>query len=91
MSTAARSLAGRLRTMSRRRAKSRVADDRGELVGGPRRVADRGERLVAVGAGELLFHLGQCRPDDVVVVHVRADGLDGVEPEPVNQVEIARD
>ena len=42
-----------------------------------------------VGAGELLFHLCQCRSDDVVMMHVRADGLDGVEPEAVNQVEIA--
>ena len=39
------------------------------------------ERLVALRAVELLFHLRQRGSDDVVVVDVRADGLDGVEPE----------
>ena len=47
------------------------------------------ERLVALRAGELLFHLRQRRSDDVVMVHVRADRLDGVEPEAMDQIEIA--
>ena len=46
------------------------------------------ERRLAVGSGELLFHMGQCGAHHVAVMHVRADGLGGVEPEPVNDVEI---
>ena len=65
------------------------AEHRGQFVGGPGDVADRRERLVAFGTGELLFHLRQRCSDDVVMVHVRTDGLDGVEPQAVNQVEIA--
>ena len=90
VSTAARSPACRLRTMSRSREKSRCAHHRGKLVGGPRDLADRAERLVALRAVELLFHLRERRSDDVVVVHVRADGLDGVEPHAMDQIEIAR-
>ena len=48
----------------------------------------RRERLVALRAVQLLFHLRERRPDDVVVVDVRADGLDGVEPHAVNEIEI---
>ena len=59
-----------------------------ELVGGTGHVADRRERLVPGWAGELLFHLCERRANDVVVVDVRPDRLDGVEPHPVNQIEI---
>ena len=62
--------------------------DRGELVGGAGHVADRRKRLVPGWAGELLFHLCERRANDVVVVDVRPDGLDGVEPYPVDQIEI---
>ena len=65
-----------------------LANDRGELVGGARRVAHALQRRVAVRAVELLFHMGQCRSHDVAMVHVRADGLGGVEPEPVNEIEV---
>src|SRR6185295_20349185 len=61
-----------------------------ELVGGTSHVADRRERLVPGWAGELLFHFGERRANDVVVVNVRTDRLDGVEPYPVNQIEIDR-
>ena len=46
-------------------------------------------RFVAFWAGELVFHLCQRCSDDVVVMHVWADGLDGVEPQAVNQIEVA--
>ena len=42
-----------------------------------------------MGAGELLFHLCKRCSDDVVMMHVRTDGLDGVEPQAVNQIEVA--
>ena len=65
------------------------AQHRRQFVGGPGHLANRRERLVALRAGELLFHLFQRCSDDVVMMHVRADGFDGVEPEAVNQIEIA--
>ena len=65
------------------------AQHRRELFGRPRLFPNRGDGLVALRTGELLFHLFQRCSDDVVVMHVRADGLDGVEPQPVNQIEIA--
>ncbi len=65
------------------------AKDRGQLVGQPGHLADRGERVVALWSVQLLFHLRKRCPDDVVVVHVRPDGLGRVEPDAVNQIEIA--
>ena len=73
--------------MSRSREKSRArttaaSSSAGRAARGspraPRRVVDH----------ELLFHLRQCRSDDVVMMHVRADGLDGIEPHTVNQIEV---
>ena len=66
-----------------------VARSGRQFVGGTRDLADRGERLVALRAGELVFHLREGRPDDVVVVHVRTDRLDHVEPHAMNQIEVA--
>ena len=63
---------------------------RRELVGRARDLTDRAERFVALRAGELLFHLRERRPDYVMVVHVRTDCLDGIEPHAVDQVEVAR-
>jgi hypothetical protein len=37
-----------------------------------------------------LFHFRERRANDVVVVNVRPDRLDGVEPHPVNEIEIDR-
>ena len=74
-------------------AKPRVvagAKHRGEFLGGPRLVSDRRDSIVALGTVELLFHLFQRCSDDVVVMHVGTDALHGVEPQAVNQVEVAR-
>ena len=60
-----------------------------ELFGRPRFFPNRGDGLITLRTGELLIHLLQRCSDDVVVVHVRADALDRVEPQPVNQIEIA--
>ena len=65
------------------------AEDGGQLVGPPRRLANGRERLVALRAVQLLFHLRQRRPDDVVMVDVRSDGLRGVEPDAMDEIEIA--
>ncbi len=65
------------------------AKDRSELVGSPGGLADGGEGLVALWAVQLLFHLGERCSDDIVVVHVRADGLGRVEPDTMNEIEIA--
>ncbi len=63
---------------------------RDEFLGRPRLLADRGNGLVTLGTGELLFHLCQRCSDDVVMMHMWTDRLDGVEPQAVNQVEVAR-
>ena len=65
------------------------AQHRRQLVGRPRRLADGGERLVALWSVQLLFHLRERCPDDVVMMHVRADGLGRVEPDAMNEIEIA--
>ena len=61
----------------------------GELVGRPGRLANRRQRFVALLVGELFFHLRQCCSDYVVMVNLRPDRLDGVEPDAMNQFEIA--
>ena len=61
----------------------------GQLVGQPCDLAHGGDRLLALWAVQLLFHLSQGGADHVVVVDVRADGLGDVEPEPVDLIEIA--
>ena len=66
------------------------AKHRRELFGRTRLFPNRRDRLVTLGTGELLFHLFQRCSDDIVMMHVWTDGLDGVEPQPVNQVEVAR-
>jgi hypothetical protein len=50
----------------------------------PRRFSDRGKGLVTLRAGELLFHLCQGCSNDIVMMHMWADGLDGVEPQAVD-------
>ncbi len=62
--------------------------DRRKLVGRTRHAPDGLEGPVALWARELLFHLRQCRPDDVVMVHMGPDGLRGVEPEAMNLVQV---
>ena len=89
MSTVARSAASRLRTMSRSREKSRLRTTAASSSAGRVDLADRGQRVVALRSRKLLFHLGECGPDDVVVVDVRPDGLGGIEPQAMNQIEIA--
>ncbi len=66
------------------------AKHRREFLGRPRLLSDRRHGLVTLGTGELLFHLCQRCSDDVVMMHVWTDRLDGVEPQAVNQVEVAR-
>ena len=65
------------------------AKDGGQLVGQPGRLANGAERLVALWSVQLLFHLRERRPDDVVVVDVRADGLRRIEPDAMDEIEIA--
>ena len=62
---------------------------RRELVGRPRHFADAPRAPRRAGTVQLLFHLRERRSNDVVMMHVRTDGLDGVEPHAVNQIEIA--
>jgi hypothetical protein len=47
------------------------------------------DRLFTLWTGELFFHLLQRCSDDIVMMHMWPDGLDRVEPQAVNQVEIA--
>ena len=65
------------------------AKDGRQLVGPPGRLANGAERLVALLAVQLLFHLRERRPDDVVMVDVRSDGLRRIEPDAVDEIEIA--
>ena len=74
--------------MSRSRPKSRSRMTAASSSAGPRRVAHQLQRGLAVGAVQLLFHMRQRGAHDVVVVHVRTDGPDDVEPEPVNVFEV---
>ena len=62
---------------------------RSQFLGGPCHVSDCGEGLVTFGAGELLFHLRERCSDDIVMMQVWPDGLDRVEPQPVNQIQVA--
>src|SRR5436190_3258115 len=62
----------------------------GELVGWARGLPNSRQRLGALIVCQLFFHLRQCRSDYVVVMNLRADGLDGVEPEAMDQFEIGR-
>ena len=62
-----------------------------ELVGGSRHLPDRRQGVVTLWTGELVFHLCQGCANDVVVMDVRPDRLDGVEPHAMNQIEIARE
>ena len=66
------------------------AKHRRELFGWTRLFPNRRNRPVALWTCELFFHLLQRCSDDIVMMHVWTDGLDGVEPQPVNQVEVAR-
>ena len=65
------------------------AKDWSELVGSPGGLTNRGEGLIALRAVQLLFHLSEGCSDDIVVVHVWADGLGRLEPDAMNEVEIA--
>jgi hypothetical protein len=68
-----------------------VRSERGrELVGRPSGLANRPERIVTLWAGELVFHLSKGCSNDVVMMDVRPDRLDGVEPDAMNEIEIAR-
>jgi hypothetical protein len=60
-----------------------------ELAGRPRLFSYRRDGRLTAGTTKLLFHLLQRCSDDVVVMHVWTDGLDGVEPQAVYQVEVA--
>jgi len=50
---------------------------------------DRLERPVALRTVQLLFHLRQCRSDDVVMMDVRPDGFRRIEPETMDLVQVA--
>ena len=69
-------------------AQSRVvagSNDRRQFFGGPRDLTDGLDRRIALRSGKLLFHLSEGGSDDVVVMDVGPDGLDGVEPETMNR------
>ena len=59
-----------------------------QFVRRPSDVLDDGECFFALGTGELLFHLCQCCPNDVVMMHVRPDRLGRIQPHAVDQLEI---
>ena len=65
-----------------------LADDRGNLVGRPHRVAHHLQRGIAVGTVQFVFHMDQRRAHHVVVVHAWTDGSDDIEPEPVDVFEV---
>ena len=65
-----------------------LADDRGDLVGRPRRLAHQLQRGIAVGTVQFVFHKYQRRAHHIVVVHARTNGPDDVEPEPVDVFEV---
>jgi hypothetical protein len=65
------------------------AQDRRQLFRRTRFFPYRRDDGFAAGTGELVFHLLQRCSDDVVVMHMRTDGFDRVEPQAVNQVEVA--
>ena len=46
------------------------------------------ERLSRSGPCKFLFHLSKCRTNDVVMMNVRTDSFDRVEPHAMNQIEI---
>ena len=89
-SSDARWSAGRLRIMSRSSREVAGVDDGRQFVGRSRDRPDHCERLVPSGPLQLFRHLLQGRSCHVVVMNVRTDRLDGVEPHLVNQIEIAR-
>ena len=66
------------------------AQHRCQLVGPPRRLPDGRERVVALWSVQLLFHLDECCPDDIVMMDMRSDGLGRVEPDAMDEIEIAR-
>ena len=66
------------------------ADGGGEFVRRFRHLPDRPQRVVAVGTVELLSHGRQGCSDDVVVMHVGPERLDGLEPHHVNEIEVFR-
>ncbi len=65
-----------------------LADDRGDLVGRPHRVAHQLQRGIAVGTVQFVFHKYQRRAHHIVMVHARTNGPDDVEPEPVDVFEV---
>ena len=58
-----------------------IANEPGDLVGRPDRLAHELQRSVAVGAVQLLFHRGEGGPDDVAVMDARTDRAHDVEPQ----------
>ena len=66
------------------------AKDGRQLVGPPGRLANGPEGLVALLAVQLLFHLRERRPDDVVMMDMWSDGFGRIEPDAVDEIEIAR-
>ena len=60
-----------------------------KFIGRPCHTANRVHRVIALGTVQLLFHLREGCPDHVVMVHVRANGLHRVEPQTMNEIEIA--
>ena len=65
-----------------------LADDGGDLVRRPRRLAHQLQRGIAVGATQFVFHKHQRCAHHIVVVHARTNGADDVEPEPVDLFEV---
>ena len=61
----------------------------GQFVRRPGHVTNDAKYFFALRTGELLFHLCKCRPHDVVMMNFRSDRLDGIEPDAMNQIQVA--
>ena len=60
----------------------------GQFVRGTSDIADDGQRVFSLWTCELLFHLRQGCANNVMMMHMRADRFDSVQPDTVNQIKI---
>ena len=80
--------------ISRDVAKPRViaSSNRGnEFVGRTGDLPNCIERFIALRSCKFLFHLCQCRTNNIVMMNVWTDGLHGIEPHAMNEVEVTGD
>jgi len=64
------------------------ADRGGEFIGGPGNLSNCIKRAFALRSCKFLFHLRQCRTNDVVMMNMRPDSFDSVEPHAMYEFEI---